>query len=100
MFLLVFCYKSKAVLKDLFIIIPFTSVAQKLKTNLQNKITTKNANLTMARPKIDEPKQRTSFALSKEAKRLLKATAQKTGMSQAVLLEIAIRALAKKEKVE
>lgn len=45
-------------------------------------------------------KNATSFRLSDEAIRLLKLLADNKGISQAAALEIAIREMAKKEKVK
>ncbi len=45
-------------------------------------------------------KQRTSFALSEEAKRLLKELAEKLSVSQSNILEIVIREKAKAEGIE
>jgi predicted transcriptional regulator len=44
-------------------------------------------------------KQATSIRLSGEAKRLLAALAQKLGISQAAIMEIAIRRLAEQERI-
>jgi len=45
-------------------------------------------------------KNATSFRLSDEAVRLIKLLAESKGVSQAAVLEVAIRELAKKEKVK
>ncbi len=45
------------------------------------------------------PKQRTSFALSEEALKLLKTLAEKNERSQANMLEILIKEAAKKHKL-
>jgi PIN domain nuclease of toxin-antitoxin system len=47
-----------------------------------------------------EPKQLTSMRLSREAKRLIAAPAQKLSISQAAVLELAIREKAKREGVK
>ena len=47
-----------------------------------------------------ETKQPTSFRLSKEAKRLLATLAQKLGIGQGAVVEIALRYLAKREGVK
>lgn len=44
-------------------------------------------------------KYKTSFTLSETARRLLEATADKLGVSQTAVLELAIRDYAKREKV-
>jgi len=43
--------------------------------------------------------QPTSIRLSPDAKRLIAAVSQKLGISQTAILELAIRCLAKREKV-
>jgi hypothetical protein len=45
-------------------------------------------------------KQRTSFALSEEAKRLLSEIASRNGISQAAVLELLIREKAKAEGID
>jgi predicted transcriptional regulator len=47
-----------------------------------------------------ETKPSTSYRLSKECKRLIMALAAKMGVNQTSILELAIRAMAKQEKVE
>jgi hypothetical protein len=50
-------------------------------------------------PKNAAPKQKTSVALSAEARQLLTLMAQRSGISQSAVLELAIREKAKREKV-
>ena len=45
-------------------------------------------------------KNATSFRLSEEALRLIKLLAESKGVSQAAIIEMAIREMAKKEKVK
>lgn len=45
-------------------------------------------------------KQKTSVSLSQEARRLLERLAEKSGISQSAVLELAIREKAKSEGVE
>ena len=51
-------------------------------------------------PYTDNMKIHVSFRLSDEAIRLLKLLADQKGISQAAVLEIAIREMAKKERVK
>jgi hypothetical protein len=50
-------------------------------------------------PTNGAPKQKTSVALSAEARQLLALMATKSGISQSAVLELAIREKAKREKV-
>jgi antitoxin component of RelBE/YafQ-DinJ toxin-antitoxin module len=47
-----------------------------------------------------ETKQSTSYRLSKECKRLMNALAEKMGINLTSVLELAVRAMAKHEKVD
>jgi hypothetical protein len=51
-------------------------------------------------PRNGTPKQKTSVAISAEARRLLALMAERSGISQSAVLELAIRERAKREKVE
>jgi hypothetical protein len=50
-------------------------------------------------PKNAPPKQKTSVAISAEARQLLVLMAEKSGISQSAVLELAIREKARREKV-
>ena len=45
-------------------------------------------------------KRQTSLRMSQEAKRLLEEISKKLGITQSAVIEISIRQLAKKEKIE
>jgi predicted transcriptional regulator len=49
---------------------------------------------------MDLMKSPTSFRLSPEALRLIGELAEKLGISQAAVVEISVRALARKEKIQ
>lgn len=54
----------------------------------------------MPRKKMAEEKSSTSIRLTAEGKRLLETVAEAMGVSQSAAMEIAVRLLAKREKVE